>query len=84
LERVARHAALLAHRVEFFLETGALLPELVQIRLVLLARGLEIRQGVFESSCQLLLGKQVLLDRANASLLVFDNLGVSNVLALVA
>jgi len=83
LERVARCAALLAHHGELLFKAGTLLLVLVQVRLGLCVGSFEVGQRVFKSSCKLLLGKQVLLDSANASLLIFDQLGMSNVFALM-
>lgn len=84
LEGVTGGAALFAHHVELVLEVAALLPVLVEISLGLGVGSLEICQGVLESGCQLLLSEQMLLDGANASLLVLDQLSVGNVFTLMA
>lgn len=83
LERVACGAALFAHHVELVLEIVALLPVLVEIGLGLGIRSLKISQGIFESGGQLLLSKQMLLDGANASFLILDQLSMGDILALV-
>lgn len=84
LKGVSCRAPFLAHDVELILQARALLLELVQVTLGLCARCLEISQSIFEGRGKLLLSKQVLLDSTDTSFLIFDQLSVRDVLALVA
>lgn len=83
LQRVTRHAALLLEGIELLFETRALLLPVVDLIFGLLAGRFQVGKSIFQGSGQLLLCKEVLLDRADTSFLVLDQLRLSNVLALV-
>lgn len=84
LEGVTGHAALLFEGVELLLEAGTLLLPLADLVFGLLAGRLEISESILQGSSELLLGKEVFLNRADARLLILNKLRMRNVLALVA
>lgn len=75
LQAHARVAALFAQADEFVFEALAFALPVVHVRLGAVGRRLEVDEGFFEGGGQLLLGEEVLLDRADAGFLFLDHLG---------
>lgn len=83
LEGVACHATLLSHHAQLFFKTGTFLPPGIQVILRFLTGRFQVGQRVFKCSGKLLLRKQMFLNGSNTRLLVFDELRLRNVLALM-
>jgi hypothetical protein len=84
LHAQSRTLPLLLRIRKLLFKTHALASPSLHLALHLRARRLEIGERLFESGGELFLGEEVLFDSADARFLVFDELGLGNVFALVS
>lgn len=72
---------LVAQVLDLALELARPPPPRLAVRLDLVLLPLQVRERLLEGCCELLLGREVLLDQSDAGFLVFLDLGGCNVLA---